>query len=140
MKRWRNVLYFWSPVFLLCMLIFISSARPVPESIPAFPFADKFLHFLIYAALAFLTCRAAHGAMPNISVSGRMIFSIVFTGLYGLSDEIHQFFVPHRDPDILDLLADIIGGTCGAVFFTYLSKKTDRSESDSRIDKKNRLL
>ena len=36
---------------------------------------------------------------------------------YGASDEFHQLFVACRSCDVFDLMADIAGGTIGAVFY-----------------------
>ena len=33
---------------------------------------------------------------------------------YGVSDELHQAFVPRRSPDVMDVLADLAGGALGA--------------------------
>lgn len=38
--------------------------------------------------------------------------------LYGLTDEYHQSLVPGREADVLDLLADTVGGLLGAI--TYI--------------------
>lgn len=34
---------------------------------------------------------------------------VVLAGLYGLTDEFHQRYVPGRTPDLRDVLADVIG-------------------------------
>jgi len=40
--------------------------------------------------------------------------------LYGISDEIHQFFVPFRSPSATDLLADFLGLILAQfLFFSY---------------------
>ena len=41
------------------------------------------------------------------------VFAIVASTLYGLSDELHQSFVPNRTSDIADLMADGIGACVG---------------------------
>ena len=43
-----------------------------------------------------------------------------FVALYGLSDEIHQYFVPGRVCDILDLAADVTGGTIALITHRHL--------------------
>ncbi len=51
----------------------------------------------------------------------RLIFwSIVAATCYGISDEIHQYFVPLRDADFLDFLADMTGSICGVLFVRNL--------------------
>ena len=43
--------------------------------------------------------------------------AIVATSLYGATDEWHQSFVPMRDSDVRDWVADTLGGTAGAVAY-----------------------
>ncbi|UTY25155.1 hypothetical protein E4N78_07050 [Treponema denticola] len=38
-----------------------------------------------------------------------VLLVICITVLYGLSDEIHQYFVPNRSSSVYDLLADALG-------------------------------
>ena len=40
---------------------------------------------------------------------GRALISILLASLYGLSDEFHQSFVPGRDVDLFDWVADTLG-------------------------------
>jgi len=45
------------------------------------------------------------------------LLSIVLSSGYGISDEIHQYFVPSRNSDILDALADICGSIAGVLAY-----------------------
>ncbi|MGB5540538.1 MAG: VanZ family protein, partial [Gammaproteobacteria bacterium] len=44
-------------------------------------------------------------------------------GLYGVLDEIHQYFVPGRQADVLDVLADVSGGLLGAGLMFLLLRR-----------------
>lgn len=74
---------------------------------------DKGLHAITYIPLSFLISIA-------LSKSGikRYVFILAFliSTLYGVSDELHQSFVPGRDASIYDLLADTIGAFLGSYF------------------------
>ena len=37
------------------------------------------------------------------------LWIVVVAGLFGLSDEIHQHFVPTRNSSVLDLFSDVVG-------------------------------
>jgi VanZ family protein len=41
------------------------------------------------------------------------MLSILSSSLYGMSDEVHQYFVPQRNADIMDFFADVMGSICG---------------------------
>ncbi len=55
----------------------------------------------ILLALALLTMRGLSAKTNGVL--------ILISSLYGLTDEIHQFFVPYRSATVIDLVKDIIG-------------------------------
>src|SRR5207237_260929 len=55
----------------------------------------------LFLALAWLTVRELNG---NINV-----ILILLSSLYGLTDEIHQSFVPYRSATVIDLVKDALG-------------------------------
>jgi len=58
-----------------------------------------------------------------------IVLSILSSSLYGLSDEIHQYFVAYRDADIMDILADMAGSICGVYIFKLFLPKLSVSNS-----------
>jgi VanZ family protein len=77
-------------------------------------FDDKIEHTLVYGILGALSYRALRRASEW--PGGRAIAASGLIALgYGLSDEIHQLFVPLRSFEWLDVAADISGGTLGAL-------------------------
>jgi VanZ family protein len=117
-----HFLRYWLPLISYAVLIFIQSQHAVPEEVPSWPFLDKALHIAGYALLGALFYRA-YGSRRKESSSPRRlaVTSVVSTVLYGLSDEIHQYFVPFRTADPLDLLADAIGGVIGVLVYRAIS-------------------
>ena len=105
---------YWLPVVVYCIAIFTQSAFPTSEQLPQWPYLDKILHVAAYSLLGFLFYRALASGQPSKSPNTLLILSILFTGLYGLSDEIHQSFVPGRSAEAADALADLAGGIIGA--------------------------
>ena len=122
-----NILYkilsYWFPVFLYCLLIFIQSSYPSPESVPDWPNIDKLFHVAVYALLGALFLRAFKTLLIQHNLKLVMILSILLSSLYGISDEIHQHFVPFRDADFMDALADMIGSVGGVYGYQLLSSK-----------------
>jgi VanZ family protein len=120
------VLY-WLPLILYCLLIFIQSANPSPEQIPSFRFVDKLLHFAAYAIMGVLFYRAYQTLKFGDNIRLLMLLSAISATLYGISDEIHQSFVPFREAEVADVIADTIGAFSGVYLYQLLIV--------SRIDK-----
>lgn len=66
-------------------------------------------HFLEYAVLGALLANALRHHIPWWSAC---LLAVVFASLCGVTDELHQWFVPNRMADPVDWLVD----TCGAAF------------------------
>ncbi len=49
-----------------------------------------------------------------------MLLSAVSASLYGISDEIHQSFVPFREAEVADVIADILGAFSGVYLYQWL--------------------
>lgn len=74
-------------------------------------FIRKTAHFIAYLVLGFLSSMALR-SKPIVKRGG---ISLVFTFMYAVSDEIHQYFVPDRACRFPDVLIDTAGGLCGIV-------------------------
>ena len=110
-----TLLRYWGPVCGYAAFIFYLSAESHPETHLPFVthFSDKVLHIAEYAVLGALCYRAIRGS-GNDSWRGLAIpAAILLASLYGVSDEIHQAFVPFRDSSWLDWLADTVGAALG---------------------------
>ena len=111
----------WGPVLLVMGLIFFFSSLPDPGGPPG-GISDKTAHVLIYAALGASLVRALAGGRITAMTLTRVLFAAALGTLYGVSDEIHQHFVPPRTPDILDVAADAVGAFVGAMLMTLLAR------------------
>jgi VanZ family protein len=122
-----SFLYYWAPVIIYCLLIYLQSSYPSLEKMPDFPNMDKMLHGGAYALLGFLFYRALRTGRLGGRVFLLIFLSSVLATLYGVSDEIHQHFVPSRNADIMDVAADLAGSIIGAwgahVFFSKVAMK-----------------
>ena len=104
----------WLPVAAYMALIFYFSSLPHPEEeLPKFLFetlGDKFLHLIEYAVLAVLCYRAFRRAAGPFAAGYAVMFAIVTASFYGVTDELHQAFVPVPHRTWLDWMADTAGG------------------------------
>lgn len=93
-----------------CVAIFWLSSEPDPPvSTDAFPGADKGAHAMLYAGLAAIVSVGLRRSDNPITPATQFAVPALFAAFYGLTDEIHQIFVPNRSFDLLDLLADAAG-------------------------------
>ena len=111
--RMTRGLGLWGPVALYMALIFgLSSQQTLPE--PPGGLTDKHEHYLAYAGLSTLACRAVSGGLTQVGAGGAL-GGWALASLYGLTDEYHQSFVPGRTSDAYDALADTAGAATAAV-------------------------
>ena len=122
-SRFKNFLAYWLPIIIYCLLIFLQSSFPSPEELPPVTHLDKFLHFIAFACLGALFFRALRTLKIQNNVKLIMTLSILLSSLYGISDEIHQHFVPYRDADIFDALFDVLGSVFGVFVYRFLGVK-----------------
>jgi VanZ family protein len=66
-------------------------------------------HSIGYGLLGALLLRALAGGRLSGVTGRRALAAVLLATLYGVSDEAHQWFVPGRSPDRLDVLADCLG-------------------------------
>jgi VanZ family protein len=108
-------LRYWGPVCGYAGLIFYLSAQPHPEEHVPFVthFSDKVLHAVEYAVFGALCYRAFCGSGYDAWRQQAIPAAILLASLYGVSDEVHQAFVPFRDSNWLDWVADTVGAVIG---------------------------
>ncbi len=123
LNKSHKFLYYWFPILVYCLLIFFQSSYPSPEHVPDLPYMDKLLHILAYALLGALFLRAFKTTQIKHHLKLVLILSILLSSLYGVSDEIHQSFVPYRNADLMDILADMIGSIIGVYIYHSLVTK-----------------
>lgn len=99
----------WFPTIAYCGLIFYLSSNPAPVTIELFPMSDKIVHFFEYGILSILFFYSLKNSRTSLNTKTVIILAIFFTGFYGVTDEIHQYFVPERTASMGDATADLIG-------------------------------
>jgi VanZ family protein len=115
----------WGPVIVVMAFIFTASSMSDPGAPPG-GLSDKGAHFSVYAALGASLIRALAGGRSAAMTPRRILLAIAFATLYGVSDEVHQSFVPDRTPDVRDLAADALGATAGAIFLAAVARVLSR--------------
>jgi VanZ family protein len=110
-------LRFWRILTIVVTVsILVLSLLPDPPDIPGgFHFVDKIAHFIAYAVLGFLLFTSFFREKKAATVLLVAAVCLVYGGLI----EILQAFT-HRQPELWDLTADLLGAVCGAVLGSRL--------------------
>jgi VanZ family protein len=112
----------------MALLFVLSSFSSLPA--PPSGFTDKHEHFFFYGILGALTLRAlAKGAWRGVTFAA-VVGAVAISAAYGVSDEFHQGFVPGRDYEVLDMVADGVGASAaaGAIWaWAIIRRRSDRS-------------
>lgn len=119
LPRWMRD---FTPLVLWLALIFVLSSRSglvEIESLAAERIVFKSSHVVVYALLAWLCWRALSAQRrtdwPVLSAA------FVLTVAYGISDEIHQLFVPGRHGRLADVLFDASGALLMILLLRWLA-------------------
>lgn len=134
-SKGRRIYIAVSTVILLAVLvtIFILSAQDGEESSSTSGFITDLItaifgqdasediirtlaHFCEFACLGFLMCNFIFSLKDSL----KPFFSILFSFIYAVSDEIHQYFVPERACQLSDLAVDTGGLILGTLAFCIL--------------------
>ena len=122
----KSTVYYWAPVWFWMIAIFVASSIPSveiqqSEIVGTLTMSSPLLanqvtiHLTEYGILSLLLYRLIlHTRM--IHPAKIWFFAVVLSVLYGISDELHQFFVPGRYSELMDLSYDAMGAIFGASF------------------------
>jgi len=113
----KHIFKYWAPLCLYAGIIFYMSSLSHPLPSISIPYFDKFLHLIEYAIFGILAARAFKSSGQESLYKNFIILAVLASVAYGASDELHQFFVSYRDCNIFDIIADLAGGTLGAIFY-----------------------
>src|SRR5688572_14389553 len=120
MSKMTHILPRWLPAVLLMMIIFLVSSQPSSE-LPNFDWADTMIkkggHVIGYAMLAL----SYWYAFRMREEKSWLVWLLAV--LYALTDELHQSFVPGRNPSIWDVLIyDNFGAMISLWLVSYRTK------------------
>jgi VanZ family protein len=112
------LLYLFPRIFYSLYLIMMSSFTAPPTPTFGLEWGDKITHAGAFGLMMLATFRAVRWLLRSRTLRMQLTVAVLYCMLYGASDEIHQYFVPGRQCDIFDWLADSTGALLGALFIT----------------------
>lgn len=124
-SRWGHPLR-WAVVAIYAAAIFGLSAQSgitAPYLVSNF---DKVCHGIEYGGFtAVLAAALAAGGSPLVLTRAALLAI-----LYGITDEYHQSFTPHRDSSVWDVAADATGAATVAAFLALLARRRRRRRAE----------
>jgi VanZ family protein len=102
----------------MAVIFYLSSLShpPIPRKAP-----DYLLHTIEFSFLGMLLLLGFSMYAIPAHRGARYLLTLWTTTLYGISDEIHQLFVPHREFSIHDIVADFVGAVLAVGIFCLIS-------------------
>ena len=115
-SRWQILASWCLSLLYMAVIFFLSAQSDLP-----LPYwgggEDFFLHMAEYGVLGFLLS----WALLNSGVIRKLVLYVFLMGLlYGLTDELHQYFVPGRVASLLDVTADGLSSLLGSYSFRLI--------------------
>ena len=114
------------PFAALCVVLYLFSSMSHP-AFPRFlikvPHYDKLVHFCAFALMGISSALAVGFRTKSLGAK-TLLEAFLMAIVYGVIDEVHQSYVPFRDPSIPDLIADALGAFFGAyLMLAAMTKK-----------------
>ncbi len=119
---WR---IYWPPLAWAALLFIQSSIPNLSSPVKITKWDDKWIHAVIYLPLGFLLMRSLKQTHSHRSTPSLLLITFLLGTTYGISDELHQYFVPGRFSDWRDAVADAIGVVLGCII--YIKARTMNS-------------
>lgn len=129
-----RIIVSWMPVLFVMGLIFRFSSQVAYESaqtsfslllfienLLSVTFDHALLRKLAHAFEYFVLSSTIFFAMHISFGRIRPVFTVVLSTFYGITDEIHQIFVPGRACMAFDVFVDMCGATVGVLMCVFLS-------------------
>ena len=123
----------WGPPVVVVSAIFLLSSLRA-SSFPKHPeILNVAVHGTEFLILAFLVARALTQSGLTMGFLETLLWATVICTTFGVLDELHQFSVPTREFDPVDIFVDTAGSIFGSFLYlrlaSSLSHGPDRSEN-----------
>ncbi|MGR3310646.1 MAG: VanZ family protein [Candidatus Brocadiales bacterium] len=111
----------WFTVSLYAGLIFLGSSMSAEskESVGGLSINKHLIsacaHLIEYGILSILLCWAISAHLKVNQIRKLVFMAVIIASLYGITDEVHQLFVPTRMGTISDWLTDTVGAAIASL-------------------------
>lgn len=119
-------------IYAYCIYV-VSSTDTSSVSLPYY--TDKLIHFVEFGLLCRLTCWSLTAVQIGTKKIYKIVLAIGITSLYGILDEFHQSFTPHRSVDVFDWMADTGGAVAAGFLWQKITRIVHTKEKSLAIEK-----
>lgn len=112
----------WIAVAAWASVIFWFSSLPGSQIPGRCGSLGHFGEYAIFGALILLAVGAPERLLPAVALASA----------YGVTDELHQLFVPGRHADPVDWLVDTAGALAGALVLAWVWRRISAGDRDGR--------
>ncbi len=116
-------------IICFCLIFFLSSQSNLPSAFKPFFGLDKLEHAFVFGALAFSLSYWFSKKSWNKHTFKCAIIVFAVAACFGISDEVHQYFVKGRDSSVYDWLADCTGAALASGLRTLIVKTGKKKEN-----------
>jgi VanZ family protein len=116
--RWAAAIGFAGFIGWIIYLADTGSPSRILTFVRTIPFGDKLGHFFLYGVLSFLLILAMRHRSWIICGRPIALGALIVMG-FAIFEEITQAFLPRRNFDALDIVADFLGVAC----FTWIANR-----------------
>ena len=124
---------FSTPAVLYYAFIFYLSSRSYDIKIDIL-FLDKVIHLVEFAFLGLLLSLGYFMSLKS-SLTVKALLTICSGILLGGLDEFHQYFIPRRSIELLDVISDAIGILIGLLLYYYFSRTAKGKVFSEKLSK-----
>ncbi|PKN65227.1 MAG: teicoplanin resistance protein VanZ [Deltaproteobacteria bacterium HGW-Deltaproteobacteria-15] len=132
-KLWTRIAYALPALAVAGTIFYLSSLEKIDLPLGDVEYSDLLLHWAAYFVFGMTLLFAAR---PSERLREEPVWTyavILAIGMaYGLSDEIHQFFVPNRSTSLADFFADTLGVAAAIsarhLMWKYLNRRISNNE------------
>jgi hypothetical protein len=128
MKQLIKFFKYYLPLIIWAGIIFWFSSLPTVETTDVFWqdfLLKKSAHFIEYLVFALLLFRSLKNT-SGLSKTKLLWITLLLSLIYAVSDELHQSFVPGREPRIRDVVIDTLGAASVLFVITKLTNRLPR--------------
>ncbi len=115
MKRWAVAVLYYGLIF------FLSSFSHFDPRLNSVTIHDKAIHFFVFGLFGLIFAWAYLRQNSRLNWKQWIVAVFVLLGV-GFFDELHQHFVPGRNVDFFDWLADCLGALTFFLIYYYRNK------------------